>query len=72
MRFCLTGQAEWDYSVDPKLQPSFLSIVISPSLCYPIQPKTEQERERAREMSGWERRVGVGINVGRPNGDREG
>jgi len=50
MRFCLTGQAEWDYSVDPKLQPSFLSIVISPSLCYPIQPKTEQERESERDV----------------------
>lgn len=28
----------------PNLQPSFLSIVISPSLCCPIQPKTEGER----------------------------
>jgi len=66
MRFCLTGQAEWDYSEDPQTATLFS---LHCHLPFSLLPHTAQDR--AREMSGWERGVGVGISKSRPNGDRE-
>lgn len=59
MRFCLTGQAEWDYSVDPQTATLFS---LHCHLPFSLLPHTAQDRERERDVwvgersGGWDQR----------------